>query len=343
MNYLKALTPLYIKGPCIALPEKIMTNQDVLNWMGSDQNPAVIGFSTGIRSRRWVNEDQACSDLAVLAAEQLFKEKPLDKNKITQIILATISGDYPSPPTSPLVQHRLGLNNAAAFDVGAACAGFVVGLHAAAAIAQASSGSVLLIASEIRSKFLNKKNFATSVLFGDGAAACLVSTEKEQAEFRFIASALFADGEVSDIVSTPAGGSRIPASLCTDPDKFYISIKESTALFVKAVHGMVDSARDFLKALQIESKEIRWLVPHQGNKNLVLSVAKQLGFPEENVIKTVEETGNTSGSSVGIALNALRQHPEIKPGDKVLLVAAGGGGIAGCALLEVERALCAKT
>ncbi|KGP63972.1 3-oxoacyl-ACP synthase [Legionella norrlandica] len=334
MNFFLSEKPIYIKGPFVALPEKIMSNQDVLNWMGSTQNPAVIGFSTGIKNRRWVNEDQACSDLAVLAAEQLFTAKPKEKQKINQIILATISGDYPSPPSSPLVQYRLGLQSAGAFDIGAACAGFVVGLHTSAALAQTNLGSVLLIASEIRSKFLNKNNFATSVLFGDGAAACSVSQDKEEAEFRFIASALFADGEVSDTVSTPAGGSRLPAAFCQDPEQFYITIKESTALFVKAVHGMADSAKDFLKKLNLITSDIQWLVPHQGNKNLVLSVAKQLDFPEERTIKTVEETGNTSGSSVGIALAQLRTQSGIKSGDKILLVAAGGGGIAACALLE---------
>ncbi len=335
MNLLRAIKPIYLKGPYSALGEQIMSNKDVLDWMNSDQNPAVIGFSTGIRNRTWVNAETACSDLAVRAAELLFAEKPQEKNKITQIILATISGDYISPPTSPLVQYRLGLTQTGAFDVGAACAGFVVGLHTSAAIAQASNGSVLLIASEVRSKFLNKNNFATSVLFGDGAAACIVSADKEDAEFVFLASALFADGEVADIVSTPAGGSRLPASQCTNPDQFHITIKESTALFVKAVHGMVDSAQEFLQELNCSVSDIQWLVPHQGNKNLVLSVAKQLGFADECVIKTVEETGNTSGSSVGIALDHLRAHAAIKPKDKVLLVAAGGGGIAACALLEV--------
>lgn len=335
MNLLRIEKPVYLKGPYVALPEKIMSNQDVLNWMNSTQNPALVGFSTGIRNRRWASEEQACSDLAVLAAEQLFTEKPDEKEQITQVILSTISGDYIAPPTSPLIQYRLGLNNAGAFDVGAACAGFVVGLHTSAAIAQASQGAVLLIASEIRSKFLNKNNFATSVLFGDGAAACTVSQNAEQAEFRFIASALFADGEVSDTVSTPAGGSRLPAAQCTNPDQFFITIRESTALFVKAVHGMVDSAQFFLKELNMTPADIQWLVPHQGNKNLVLSVAKQLGFPDERVVKTVEETGNTSGASVGIALEDLRVNSAIQSGDKVLLVAAGGGGIAACALLEV--------
>lgn len=335
MNFFSAQRPIYLKGPFAALPSNVMSNQDVLNWMNSSQNPAIISFSSGIRNRCWVNDEDACSDLAMVAAEELFSHKPAEKEKVRQIILATISGDYLSPPTSPLIQYRLGLTQAGAFDVGAACAGFVVGLHTAAAINQASHETVLLIASEIRSKFLNKDNFATSVLFGDGAAACLISSDAHDAEFRFLASALFADGEVSDTVSTPAGGSRLPAAKCTNPEDFYITIKENTALFVKAVHGMVDSGREFLEKMHLNVQDIQWLVPHQGNKNLVLAVAKQLGFSEEQTVKTVEDTGNTSGSSVGIALDALRKNYPIQAKDKVLLVAAGGGGIAAAALLEV--------
>jgi 3-oxoacyl-[acyl-carrier-protein] synthase III len=335
MNFFSAQIPIYIKGPFAALPSHVMSNQDVLNWMQSSQNPAIISFSSGIRNRCWVKDEEACSDLAMMAAESLFNHKPGEKDKVRQIILATISGDYLSPPTSPLIQYRLGLTQAGAFDVGAACAGFVVGLHTAAAINQASQETILLIASEIRSKFLNKDNFATSVLFGDGAAACLISADALNAEFRFLASALFADGEVSDTVSTPAGGSRLPAAQCKNPEQFYITIKENTALFVKAVHGMVDSGREFLARMHLNVQDIKWLVPHQGNKNLVLAVAKQLGFSDEQTIKTVEDTGNTSGASVGIALDTLRKNYPIQEKDKVLLVASGGGGIAATALLEV--------
>lgn len=334
MNIFRAKKNLYLKGPAIALPETCMTNQDVLTWLGSDSKPSLISFSTGIKERRWVNEDEACSDLAVKAANHLFKTMPDEKKNINQLILATISGDYLSPPTSPLIQYRLGLEGIGTFDIGAACAGFVVGLHTSAALVEATSGNVLLIASEIRSKFLNKNNFSTSVLFGDGAAACIVSNDKKNAAFRFIASSLFSDGEVSDAVSIPAGGSRLPAASCLDPNKLFITMKESTALFVKAVNGMRVCAVDFLKQLNIPIEEIAWLVPHQGNMHLVRSVAKQLGIPLDKVIKNVETTGNTSGASVGLALDYLKQNSPLKPGEKILLLAAGGGGIGACALLE---------
>ncbi|MDP1602880.1 MAG: ketoacyl-ACP synthase III [Legionella sp.] len=336
MNFFLAKTAIYLKGPSCALPEKTMSNQDVIDWMGAQQKPALISFSTGIRERRWVEQDEACSDLAIKAANALFEQKPEEKEHITQLILATISGDYLAPPTSPLVQHRLGLKNCGAFDIGAACAGFVVGLHTSAALAQATSGTILLIAAEIRSKFLDKNNFTTSVLFGDGAAACLIGPDKKDAEFRFIASALFSDGEVGDAVCIPAGGSRLPAAACSDAAQLFIQMKESTGLFVKAVNGMSNYAKDFLQQLNLTPDDIDWLVPHQGNMHLVLSVAKQLSIAPEKVIKTIDYTGNTSGASVGIALAHLIKHAQVKNGDKVLLVAAGGGGVAACALLELS-------
>lgn len=337
MNLLLAEKNIYLKGPVAKLPKRMLSNQEIITWMNSNNKPSLISFTTGIRERRWVSEDQACSDLAILAAEALFACKPKEKLKIKQLILATISGDYLSPPTSPLIQHRLGLKNIGTFDIGAACAGFVVGLHTSAALAQTMTGSVLLIASEIRSKFLDKENFATSVLFGDGAAATIVSTDNENAEFRYIGSALFSDGEISDAISIPAGGSRNPAADCTTKNKFYLRMKESTGLFVKAVTGMTQCALDFLAQMNLSTAQIDWLVPHQANMHLILSLAKQLSIPDHKVIKTIDYTGNTSGASVGIALSHFNQHAAAKNGDKVLLVAAGGGGIAGCALLEVIK------
>jgi len=333
LNLFKAEKDIFIQGPNASLPENVITNEALIKLTGSDTSPTVISFSSGIRKRHWASSDEACSDLAVKAAESLFTLKSTPKEKINQLILSTISGDFISPPTSPLIQHRLGLKDIGAFDVGAACAGFVVGLHVGAALAQAIPGMVLLVASEIRSKFLNPDDFATNVLFGDGAAACTISQDNSNADFQFIASGLYADGEVGDLVSIPAGGSRLPAAQCHDPNQHYITVKDNSSLFVKAVEGMASCAARFMKALDLSSEHIDWIVPHQGNKHLLTAVCSQLNVPESKLINIIANTGNTSGASVGIALDALRTKPELKSGDRILLVAAGGGGIAGCSYL----------
>ena len=330
MNIFKPVNDVYIKGPAVYLPEKTIANKDIIHYTNADVSPTVIGFSTGIRKRHWAKEDEACSDLAIHAVKKLLDETGVQKSEIGQLILATISGDYVSPPTSPLIQHQLDLNHIGVFDVGAACAGFVVGLHVSAALAQSMNKDCLLIASEVRSKFLNPKDFGTSALFGDGAAACLVTKRRQHADFKILASGMYADGEVADLVSVPAGGSRLPAATCNDPDKHYISVKDNSALFIKAVEGMVSAASIFLKELQLRPEEFDWIVPHQGNKHLLTAVCSQLGIPESKLINVVSETGNTSGASVGIALEALKKNPSLKKGDRILLLAAGGGGIAAC-------------
>lgn len=333
MNLLKAEKDIFIQGPCSYFPKRKLSNEEVLRITNSKANPIAISFSAGIHSRHWVTDEQSCSDLAIEAANALFTLKAPQQEQISQLILSTISGDYLSPPTSPLIQHQLKLKNIGVFDLGAACAGFVVGLHTAAAFAQTTAGKILLIASEVRSKFLNPNDFATNVLFGDGAAACLISQDPELADFQFIASALLSDGEIGDLISIPAGGSRYPAASCKQPEHHFITVKDNTALFIKAIEGMSQCAAQFLEALEIDNSEIDWIVPHQGNKHLLMAVCKQLHIPEEKLINIIADTGNTSGASVGLALDALRQKPELKKGDKILLVAAGGGGIAACSYL----------
>lgn len=333
INLFKAQKNIFIQGPCSYFPKHKISNEELLRITKSSANPIAISFSAGIHARYWAADEQSCSDLAIEAARALFSLKKTQKAQISQLILATISGDYLSPPSSPLIQHQLSLKNIGTFDLGAACAGFVVGLHTSAALAQAIPGMVLLIASEVRSKFLNPDDFSTNVLFGDGAAACLISQDAELADFQFIASALLSDGEVGDIVSIPAGGSKCPAAHCKNPQQHFITVKDNSALFIKAVEGMSLCASQFLESLNMSCDEIDWIVPHQGNKHLLTAVCKQLSVPETKLINIIAETGNTSGASVGLALDALRKKPELKTGDKILLVAAGGGGIAACGYL----------
>lgn len=334
MNIFVSQKEIYIHGPCAYLPERVVDNAEIIALTKSAYTKEMIGFSTGIRQRHWANEQQACSDLAVESCRKLFAFYPDLKATIGQVILATISGDFVSPPTSPHVMHRLGIQDAGAMDLGAACAGFVTGLHTAAALVHSTEQTVLLIASEIRSKFLNLENFGTSVLFGDGAGSAFIGVEKNQATFKLLASATYADGEVYDTVSIPAGGSRNPIAQHTPLQSSKITITNNTGLFVKAVHGMTLIAEKLMGRLNLKSSDIAWLVPHQGNRHLVFSVAKQLQFKPEQTMQTVMTSGNTSGASCAIALAELRDKA-LEKGQLVLVTASGGGGFAAAAVLEV--------
>jgi 3-oxoacyl-[acyl-carrier-protein] synthase-3 len=334
MSFHRAQAPIYLQGPASFLPKHKMTNEDLIAWMGRDIRASWIEHRTGIQSRHWAGDDEACSDLAVGAIENLSKEFPGQITKVRQLLLATISGDYPTPPTAPLIQHRLGLANVGAMDLTAACAGFVTGLHSAAQFFAASREAQLLVSAEIRSKFLAKDDLAATALFGDGAAACFVNGEENGASFRYEASQLFSDGSVADIIAIQAGGSRLPFERMANPEDKFLKMKKGATLFVKAAEGMAEAGARFLERMGLTVKDLDWVVPHQANLHLVRDVTRRLDVPAEKVVETVQFTGNTSGASVGIALAHLRASAGAPRGSRILLLAAGGGGLAACALLE---------
>ena len=335
MSFHLAKENIYISGPCSFLPERKMSNEDVIQWMGRDIRGSWIEHRTGITSRHWASDEQACSDLAAAAAEKLFILFPQLRDSTRTLVLATISGDYPTPPTSPLLQERLSLKKIGAMDLAAACAGFVTALHATTQFCAATGETQLLIASEIRSKFLAKDDLGATALFGDGAASCFISRDPENATFRYRASQLFSDGTVADIIAIQAGGSRLTYEKSQNSEERFLKMKKGATLFVKAAEGMALCAEEFLTSLQLKVSDIHWIVPHQANLHLVRDVARRLNARPERVVETVQFTGNTSGASVGIALAHLREDGALISGNLVLLVSAGGGGLAACALLEV--------
>ncbi len=335
MAFFQPREAFYVSAPAVYLPPREMTNARLVEWMGTSVKPEWIARRTGVETRWWAADDEAVSDLAVKAAEKLFSRWPGWRESVRQVVLATVSGDYPTPPTAPLVQHRLGLREAGCVDVGAACAGFVTGLYTAGAFCSASGETQLVVAAEIRSRFLDKRDVATAVLFGDGAAACLVCRDRAPGAFRFIAGELLSDGSVADIVCLAAGGSRMPCHQVRDLEQHhYLRMKDGPRLFVMAAEGMCAAATSLLDRLGMTVGDVDWLVPHQANLHLVRETARLLGYPAERVVETVQVYGNTSGSSVGLALDRLCGDARLEAGQHVLLVSAGGGGLAATALLR---------
>lgn len=333
MSFFAPARDIYIHGPAVHLPARVMRNQDVIDWMGVHMRPSWITHRTGIEARHWVRDDEACSDIATAAAARLLDPRDIARARIRQLVLATVSGDHPTPPTAPLVLRNLGLAHAGALDLGAACAGFVSGLHLCAGLHLATGEEHLLIAADIRSKFLRRRDLATVALFGDGAASCLISDRRAGADFQFLASELTADGSVEDLIAIRAGGSRLPHARNQDEDNLYLHMRSGATLFLKGVDIMVASARSLLARTGRGMDDIDWVVPHQANLHLVRAVTDKLGVPRDKVVETVSFTGNTSGASVGIALGHLRERMPLRAGQRVLLVSAGAGGAAASALL----------
>lgn len=335
MSIFLAKEPIYLIGPTSYLPAKVMTNQDIVHWMGVKMRPEWILQRTGIETRHWVNDNEAVSDLAIHVGQNFFKKFQYDKNLIDRMLLATISGDYLSPPTAPIVQHALGLSPIGCYDVGAACAGFSTIIENAMHFVSTKKKDVLLIAADIRSKFLSKNDLGATALFGDGATCAVLTAEADKATFKVIAAELFSDGSVADIISIQAGGSRKPFSLGNfEQEDIFLKMQKGATLFVKAVQGMTESAKQFLVHLNANVEDIDWLVPHQANLLLIEEVAKRLNFPMDKTMQTVKQYGNTSGSTTGIALEHLRNNYPLKSRDKILVISAGGGGLASCVLLE---------
>jgi 3-oxoacyl-[acyl-carrier-protein] synthase-3 len=220
-------------------------------------------------------------------------------------------------------------------DLGAACAGFVTGLHAGASMAIACDSPQLLVSSEIRSKFLNPGDFNTSVLFGDGAAACAIDASSAKgAEFRLLGTELASDGSVFDLIAIPSGGSRKPFRDGTPGAEACLKMGDGAAVFLKAVHAMTEIPSRLLGRLGLGFDDVRWIVPHQANLLLLKEIGKRIPGADSKIVETVSWTGNTSGASVGIALSTLLEKPELKKGDRVVLASAGGGGLAASAVLE---------
>lgn len=333
MAFYRPRSGVFVTPPSIYLPAHEVDNEELAAWLEVRVPPGWIARRTGIQTRRWVADDQAVSDIAVEAATALLALWPDRRASIRQVILATISGDAPIPPTAPLVQHRLGLERTGCIDLGAACAGFASALYTASAFCEATGETQLVIAADIRSKFLDRRDPATAVLFGDGAAACLVGPDPGLGGFRFDAGELLSDGSVADIVCLAAGGSRLPCHWERRREQAFLQMKDGPRVFLLAAEGMTTAARSLLDRLELAVDQIDWVVPHQANLHLVREVARRLGCPAGSVVETVQAYGNTSGSSVGLALHDLCANPSLLPGHRVLLVSAGGGGLAATALL----------
>lgn len=330
-------SPVYITGPEVFLPDSV-SNKELLERFGYTDGLKTregwIEARSGIRSRPWASKEQACSDLAIEAGKKLLSKLGSRKDQIEQLVVATISGDFLSPPVSPLVQKGLSLSPMACYDLAAACAAFATALLPTTAQLLATGGDQLLICSEIRSKFLNPKDLTTAILFGDGAAAVHLSKTKAQAAFQLCGIASKANGDFHSLIQIPAGGSRRPASEEKDESQFYLQMQQGAAVFLSALQAMKDIGEELLKALKLSTKDVTWLVPHQANGLMIQQLAKEMSIAEDKVLNIISDHGNISGASSPIALSCLVESGKVKKGDLILNLSAGGGGFAAAALME---------
>jgi 3-oxoacyl-[acyl-carrier-protein] synthase-3 len=316
-----------IAGTGSYLPEKVVTNHDLEKMM--DTSDEWIQERTGIKRRHLAADDEATSDLALGAARQALDMAGITAEDIDLIIIATTTPDKVFPGTACIVQRRLGIGGCGAFDIQAACSGFVYGLDLADRHIRTGAGkNVLVVGAETLSRLTNWDDRATAVLFGDGAGAVIL---QESDEPGIISTHIHADGQYEDLLQVPQGVSS--GYDITRAGEAFIQMN-GNAVFRRAVATLDSIARETLDKNNIDKHDLDWFVPHQANMRIFSAAAKKLDMPMERVIVTVDEHANTSAASIPLALDVAVRDGRIKRGELLLFEAFGAGFTWGSALLR---------
>jgi 3-oxoacyl-[acyl-carrier-protein] synthase-3 len=312
------------------LPENIITNDDMAKLV--ETSDEWIASRTGIRQRR-ISTGENTSDLAYEAAVRALKNAHMNAGDLDLIICATITPDSFMPSVACIVQDRLGAVNAAAFDLAAACTGFIYAMASASSFIQSGLyKNILVIGAETLSKTLDWNDRSTCVLFGDGAGA-LIMTAAEQSN-GILSVELASDGSRRDYLTLSA----IPMSnpFTAGQESIFqpaISMK-GQEVFKFAVRSITDLVRKVLAKADLAEENIKYIVTHQANYRIIESAAKSLGIPLEKFFMNLEHYGNTSAATIGIALDEMMQKDMLQPGDRIILVGFGGGMTSGAILIE---------
>ena len=297
------------------LPKKIITNFDLEKTI--DTNNEWIVERTGINQRHIAAKNELTSDIGYFAAKDALAKSNLESKDIELIILATTTPDLTFPATATTIQHKLNANNAFAFDIQAVCSGFIYALNIANNFIKTGQvKNALVIGADILSRIVDWKDRNTCVLFGDGAGAAILQATENTNE-GIIANDLHSDGSLNSILNTSDGVASFQTS-------GFIQM-QGKEVFKHAINKMTESVINTLKKVNLQTKDIDLLIPHQANSRILDKVAKKLNLPEEKVIITVTNHANTSAASIPLALDFALENKKIKKNDIVVLEALGGG------------------
>lgn len=322
-----------IAGTGSYLPEKLLTNADLEKLV--DTNDQWIVERTGIQRRHIAADHEACSDLAYEATLKALKEANLTAQDLDLIIVSTVSGDQVMPSTACVLQARLGARNIMAFDLSAACSGFVYGLHVADQFIRTGVYKhILVVGAEVLHPYINYKDRETCILFGDGAGAWILSRAEAGETQTILSSHCHAEGSLGDLFVLPAGGSRMPFTQAVlDNNQQYMTMK-GREIFKNAVRTMSAACHEALDANKMTPDQVDWIIPHQANKRIIEAVANHFEVPIEKVIIKLHETGNTSAASIPLAFEIAKEEGQIKRGQTILLTAFGAGLTSGSLLMR---------
>jgi 3-oxoacyl-[acyl-carrier-protein] synthase-3 len=311
-----------ITGTGLYVPKKVLTNFDIEKMV--ETSDAWIRERTGIRERRIAAKEEAASDLALMASNEALKSAGLKARKLDLIIVATVSSDMLLPSTACILQYRIGAKKAAAFDVNAACSGFIYALSTADAYIRAGIyRRVLVVGSEVLSRVTDWTDRSTCVLLGDGAGAVVL--EATDGDSGILSVKLNADGSMWDLLHIPAGGSRRPATEKTVKEGLHYIKMRGNETFKVAVRTLEKLVLSTLKEHKLKPEDISLLIPHQANLRIISATAKRLGLGLDRVMINLDRYGNTSAASIPIALDEAVRSGRVRDGDYIILEAFGGG------------------
>jgi 3-oxoacyl-[acyl-carrier-protein] synthase-3 len=313
------------------VPDRILSNAD-LEKMVDTTNEWIV-TRTGIRERRIAAQHQATSDLAARAARIALERARISPSEIDLIVLATITPDMPFPSTACLVQEKIGARKAVAFDIQAACSGFIFGLEIGQQfIMSRTYDTVLVIGAEKLSTIINWNDRNTCVLFGDGAGVAIL--RHRPAAHGLLTACMGSDGGRAGLLCMPGGGSSFPPSHETVAAGLHFLRMDGKETYKNAVTAMQTAAEEALRRCELDISQIHCIIPHQANRRIIDTVADRLGAKPEQLFVNLETRGNTSAASVAIALDEAVQNKRIQRGDLVMLIVFGAGLTWGAAIIE---------
>jgi len=311
-----------ITGTGSYVPEKVLTNQDFEKYL--DTTDEWIVARTGIRERHIAAESENTSDLCVLAARNAIDMAGIKAEDIDLIIVATITGDYPWPATACIVQDKIGAKQCGAYDISAACSGFIYALNNA--VAQIESGAIqraLVIGAETLSRIVDYDDRNTCLLFGDAAGAVVL--EAREGERGILSSHLHADGSYLELLYQPGFGSAVTPTEQGVRERGYFLKMQGNEVFKVAVKMLAEVAQEALEANDMTIDDIALLIPHQANIRILEATAKRMQLPAEKVYINVDRFGNTSAATIPLALDEAHRAGKLKENDIIVLNAFGGG------------------
>ncbi len=320
-----------IAGVGSYVPSKILTNADLEKMVNTSDE--WITTRTGIKERHIAAPDEYTSDLGAHAAQRAMAQAGVTAEQIDLIVVATITPDMPFPSTAALIQRKLGAHRAAAFDLEAACSGFIYALEVAQQfIMSRTYDTVLVVGAEKLSAIVDWQDRNTCVLFGDGAGAAILRNRPNA--HGLLTAVMGADGRKADLLFMAGGGSRCPATTESVAARMHFLRMEGKETFKNAVQAMLTAAEEALRRCEIDISRIKLIIPHQANRRIIDAVAERLGAKQEQLFINLHKYGNTSAASVAIALDEAVQSGRVQPGDLLLLIVFGAGLTWGAAVIE---------